>query len=310
MANTWKNRCKFASSTSGSSDFTVGAAQTGFRTPAQAGYTNTQTASYIAVSADLSEWEIGLGTYSTTGPTWQRTTVRQSSNSDTKVTFSTNPIVSISAVGEDFDALLSAGVVVDVQFFSASGTYTRAAGVTSALVIAQAAGGAGGGCSSSANQRGAGAGAGELRYGVVAPAATETITIGAVGTGSSNATGGTASDTTFGSRLTAKGGTGGAANGGAAGTTPTGSGGVALPNRLAADTGASNSGGAGALPWGGFVQVPRLAGSSGAAVGTAATAGDNGYGSGGGGAVAGSTGGAAKAGGNGAPGYMLVIGFK
>lgn len=98
---TLKNRVKFLASTSGTADFGIGAALTGFRTPAQAGYSNGQTVPYIAESSDRSEWETGLGTYNTTGPVLERTTVRQSSNADAKVDFSAAPRVFVDPLAED-----------------------------------------------------------------------------------------------------------------------------------------------------------------------------------------------------------------
>ena len=108
MANTWKNRVKFAASTSGTADFGIGAADSSFQTPAGAGYTNGQTASYVALSADHSQWEMGLGTYSTATPTWQRTTPRQSSNGNAAVNFTLPPTVFIGPLAEDFAPLVDA----------------------------------------------------------------------------------------------------------------------------------------------------------------------------------------------------------
>jgi hypothetical protein len=79
------DRVKETTSTSGTSDFVLSGAATGFQSfSAGVGANNT---TYYAI-ADGSDWEIGLGTLSANGLTLARTTVLQSSNSDTKVSFS------------------------------------------------------------------------------------------------------------------------------------------------------------------------------------------------------------------------------
>ena len=66
--------------------FTLSGSVTGFQS-FTAGVGDTNTTFYSAF--DLSgNWETGLGTYSTTGPTLTRTTIYQSSNSNSAVTFS------------------------------------------------------------------------------------------------------------------------------------------------------------------------------------------------------------------------------
>ena len=103
MAKLLKNRVKVSASSAGTADFGVGSAKTGFQTPAGAGYSNGDTFPYTAESADRSEWETGLATYSTTGPTVARTTVRQSSNSGSKVDFSAAPTVFVDPLAEELD---------------------------------------------------------------------------------------------------------------------------------------------------------------------------------------------------------------
>jgi hypothetical protein len=65
--------------------FTLSGTVTGFQSLAGVG--NTNTTYYSAFDAS-GNWEVGLGTYSTTGPTLTRTTIYSSSNSNTAVTFS------------------------------------------------------------------------------------------------------------------------------------------------------------------------------------------------------------------------------
>ena len=65
--------------------FTLTGTVTGFQSLAGVG--NTNTTYYSAFDAS-GNWETGLGTYSTSGPTLTRTTVYASSNSGSAVTFS------------------------------------------------------------------------------------------------------------------------------------------------------------------------------------------------------------------------------
>ena len=84
MALVLADRVKETTSTTGTTDFVLSGADTGFQTfSAGVGANNT---TYYAVALG-SDYEIGLGTLSSDGLTLARTTVLQSSNSDTKVSF-------------------------------------------------------------------------------------------------------------------------------------------------------------------------------------------------------------------------------
>jgi hypothetical protein len=65
--------------------FTLSGSVTGFQSFAVVGNTNT---TYYAATDATGNWEVGIGTYSTTGPTLTRTTILASSNSGSAVTFS------------------------------------------------------------------------------------------------------------------------------------------------------------------------------------------------------------------------------
>jgi hypothetical protein len=65
--------------------FTLSGSVTGFQSFAVVGNGNT---TYYAATDASGNWEVGLGTYSTTGPTLTRTTILSSSNSNLAVTFS------------------------------------------------------------------------------------------------------------------------------------------------------------------------------------------------------------------------------
>ena len=84
MALVLADRVKETTTTTGTSDFVLGGAVSGFQT-FSAGVGNSNT-TYYAVSLG-SDYEVGLGTLSGDGLTLARTTVLQSSNADAKVSF-------------------------------------------------------------------------------------------------------------------------------------------------------------------------------------------------------------------------------
>ena len=202
-----------------------------------------------------------------------------------------------------------------VQVFTSSGTWTRPAGVTKALVMCQAGGAGGGGVTATSNNRAAGGGgAGGFAQELldVSGTSSETVTIGAKGSGVSADTGGSGGTSSFGSLLSATGGTGGGAagnlgaGGGAAGagsggdfniTCGQGGGGVPVAN--------STMGGKGGAS---FFADGAGANISGGAVGASAAA--TAYGAGGQGAMSVSGNATARAGGDGAAGIIVVLEFK
>ena len=79
------NRVQETATANTTVSFTLTGAVTGFQTFAVIGNTNT---TYYSSTDTAGNWEVGLGTYSTTGPTLTRTTIYASSNSNLAVTFS------------------------------------------------------------------------------------------------------------------------------------------------------------------------------------------------------------------------------
>lgn len=175
------------------------------------------------------------------------------------------------------------GAGVDVQVFTSSGTWTKPASGTMALIRAWGAGGSGGRSSSTGGSGGGGGGNyADLWVPLSSLGATETVTIGAGGAAKSSASAGAnGGTTTFGSRLSAYGGVGGAQSAGSSGA-----------------SGGSGAGGAGAgAVTGNFTGFDD--GASGGAtntVGSAAVSPRGGAGGGGGGTNGGGAGGAGGSG--------------
>ena len=86
MAIVVKDRVKVTFTTTGTADFTLGGASLGFQDFAIIG--NGNETYYAAVDAITGDWEVGIGTYTTAGPTLTRTTILESSAAGAKVSFS------------------------------------------------------------------------------------------------------------------------------------------------------------------------------------------------------------------------------
>ena len=202
------------------------------------------------------------------------------------------------------------GNLVALTVFTASATWTRAAGTKSVVVEVKGGGGGGGGVGSATGYlSGAGGGEGGISIKrITSPGSSETVTVGAGGTAGANTggNGGTGGTSSFGSWCSASGGAGGPGNtgsgtvqpGGAAGA---GSGGdhnrrgapgmmnnaLAVANLAVSGQGGGQGGGAAA-----FISVAGNAGANG--------------GGGSGASSAQFAGNAAAAGGAGGDGYVMV----
>ena len=84
MALVLKDRVKETTTTTGTGTYTLGGAVTGFESFASIG--NGNTTHYCCT--DGTDFEIGVGTYTSSGTTLARTTILQSSNSDNAVSWS------------------------------------------------------------------------------------------------------------------------------------------------------------------------------------------------------------------------------
>ena len=98
MAISLGNRAKMSTSTTGTGTITLGSAEAGYQTFDAAGITNGQTVRYVV--EDGSNFEIGSGTYTTSGTTLTRT-VTESNNSDNAITLSGSALVFITATVAD-----------------------------------------------------------------------------------------------------------------------------------------------------------------------------------------------------------------
>lgn len=85
MALVVKDRVREVSTTTGTADFLLGGSSSGFQTFSVIGDGNTTY--YAAVDQATGAWEVGIGTYSSTGPTLSRDTILESSNANSKVSF-------------------------------------------------------------------------------------------------------------------------------------------------------------------------------------------------------------------------------
>jgi hypothetical protein len=213
------------------------------------------------------------------------------------------------------------GALINVQFITASGTYTPTAGATNGIAWVQGAGAAGGGTGATTSTACAAGGGGQGgAFGMVRmpTLSAQTVTIGAGGTGVAGAAGNPGGATSLGTLISAPGGAGGSADGtGHGGTSGAGDvGGLPSITPSSGPTGTGNlifalSGGAGLA---GLALLNPLGGKGGDSFcGTGGWGGQSGGGSpgvnyGGGGAGASRTGGSAAAAGfNGAQGVVIVF---
>ena len=86
MALVLADRVKETTTTTGTGTVTLLGASTGFQSFAVVG--NANTTYYAIVGQTGSEWEVGVGTYTSSGTTLARTAVLSSSNSGSAVNFS------------------------------------------------------------------------------------------------------------------------------------------------------------------------------------------------------------------------------
>lgn len=209
--------CRFVPTTGGTTDWTFSSAVGGCQSPTAANAVNGTVYKFIAISNDLTQWEITEGAYNSTGAgSFARTTVLYSSSgtgtktpgqsgAGTKINFSTVPQVAIIGVKEDLIAVEEANAFtstqqgqarenigafgkINVQKFTTSGTYTPSANLLYAEIECIGAGGGSGGSTGSSGFVTSGGGGGGGAYSKrIATAGTigasQTVTVGAGGSG-------------------------------------------------------------------------------------------------------------------------------
>ena len=92
MALVLKDRVKETSATTGTADFVLAGPALGYQSFSAIG--NGNTTYYTIQDPGTGDWEVGIGTYSTTGPTLARTTVISSSAGAVSYTHLTLPTTS------------------------------------------------------------------------------------------------------------------------------------------------------------------------------------------------------------------------
>ena len=86
MALVLADRVRETTTTTGTGSVTLGGAYTSFQT-FSAGIGNGNTTYYTIANSTSGEWEVGIGTYTSSGTTLSRDTVLASSNSGSLVSF-------------------------------------------------------------------------------------------------------------------------------------------------------------------------------------------------------------------------------
>lgn len=316
MSLEYRDRVKETTTTTGTGSYALAGAMTGFQAFSAIGNGNT---CFYAVT-DGTNWEVGLGTYSSSGPTLARTSVLASSNSGSAVNWGAGT----KQIWLDLSAtpIATHVGVVRQQVFTSSGTYTPHANMVFCIIECVGGGGGGGGTTTAGpNQAiGGGGGAGGEYSRVVASkadiGASKAVTIGSGGGGGSAGAnnGGGGGTTSLGSLCTAIGGGGGGGNdgstvfgsrgnpggGGTGGMCPGGYGANGVTTGSAgqvyANTGWMVSGVGGGSVWGAGAPAPNSRSNG---------IGGNGYGAGGGGGID-WNGSAARSGGAGSDGKVII----
>src|SRR5882724_1811044 len=108
--------CRFNPTAGGTTDWTFSSVVPGYQSPTSANAVNGRFYKYRAESADLSQWELGEGAYTTGTGVLARTTVLfNSSGTTSKINFSTVPQVAIVALKEDLISIEEANAFTAAQ---------------------------------------------------------------------------------------------------------------------------------------------------------------------------------------------------
>lgn len=125
MAFVVKDRVKETTTTTGTGTITLAGAATGFQSFSAIG--NANNTYYTIAGQTGSEWEVGIGTYTSAGTTLSRDTVLASSNSGSKVNFSAGTKDVFVTYPASYASFAAAGAVTE-NYTTFSGTYTMTSG--------------------------------------------------------------------------------------------------------------------------------------------------------------------------------------
>ena len=126
MAFVVKDRVKETTTTTGTGTVTLAGAATGFQSFAAIGDANSTY--YTIVAQTGTEWEVGIGTYTSSGTTLSRTTVLSSSNSGSLVNFSAGTKDVFVSYPAELAAFANGDGVVVENYTTLTGTYTMTTG--------------------------------------------------------------------------------------------------------------------------------------------------------------------------------------
>lgn len=126
MAFVVKDRVKETTTTTGTGTVTLLGASTGFQSFSAIG--NGNSTYYTIAGQTGSEWEVGIGTYTSSGTTLSRTTVLSSSNSGSLVNFSAGTKDVFVTYPAEVAAIANGGGAVVETSTTVTGNYTMTTG--------------------------------------------------------------------------------------------------------------------------------------------------------------------------------------
>jgi len=239
MALILKDRVKETTTTTGTGTVTLAGAVTGYQSFSAVG--NGNETYYCIAGQGTSEWEVGIGVYTSSGTTLSRATVLASSNSGSLVNFS-------AGTKDVFCTFPASRALPALQYdlYTSNTNWVCPTGVTKIRVTCIAGGGGGGAYDSSTPQNGGNGGRGGLAVGIytVNPGTSYAVTVGGGGAGNNSGNGSSGNNSSLGSLCSATGGGGGVdgSAGGADGAEGAGTGGITTNSSVVVGTGGDFAG--------------------------------------------------------------------